>query len=474
MKLVDVERAVRMGGLELPSGVKFVVVGQDPILASPHYLGNGAAVTRLLTGLAANELWRMRTGRSQDVEVDARHAAAALRSYLHTHPVGQPALGAAAVARGTLLVTRIVAARDGRYVQLHGSFRDGPTILSELGLDDSSTAEQVDAAVAGRDAFELEAALIARKVCGGVVRSKAEWAKHPQGRCLAGRPVVTITKIGDAPPEPLPDGDRPASGVRIVDLTRVLAGPTCAKTIAEHGADVLHITAPHLEGASLFELETGHRKAPGRDGPQRGRAGRNHARLDPGRRHVLSGLPARDAGPRGGSPPEQVAALRPGIVYVSENCYGHEGPWSERPGLGAAGPGGDRHVLPRRAVRTRRRAPAGAGRGQRLQHRLPRRLWRHDGPGAPSSGGRVVARTGVAQPDLYLVPGARRRQRPGAARSSMPTIRPTWRTIHGPDGYRRFRSHPVPDAGAADVGDSPRWDLPPARPGAHEPAWLPR
>ena len=44
MKLVEVERAVRMGGLELPGGVNFEVVGQDPILASPHYLGNGAAV----------------------------------------------------------------------------------------------------------------------------------------------------------------------------------------------------------------------------------------------------------------------------------------------------------------------------------------------------------------------------------------------------------------------------------------------
>src|SRR5579864_953781 len=60
-----------------------------PILASPHYLANGAAVVRLLTGVAASELWQRRTGRRQEVVVDARHAAASLRSYMFAHPVGQ-------------------------------------------------------------------------------------------------------------------------------------------------------------------------------------------------------------------------------------------------------------------------------------------------------------------------------------------------------------------------------------------------
>ncbi len=207
MERFEIERAVKLAGVELPTDVDYHIVGQDPIVASPHYLGNGAAVVRLLTGLAANDLWRLRTGRSQEVVVDARHAAASLRSYRLTHVVGQdpPTLGGANQSRAAT-ITRIVAARDGRHVQLHGSFHDGPQILEELGLDADATSEDIDAAVAGRDAFDLEAAFIRRKVCGGVVRSRSEWAQHPQGRAIADLPVVTVTRIGDAPPEPLPGG----------------------------------------------------------------------------------------------------------------------------------------------------------------------------------------------------------------------------------------------------------------------------
>jgi hypothetical protein len=468
MERFEVERAVKLAGLELPGQVEYEVIGQDPILPSPHYLGNGAAVARLLTGMAASELWRLRTGRNQAVTVDARHAAASLRSYLYAHPVDDaaPSPDAGARARGVLRVTRIVRARDGRYVQLHGSFHDSPKILDELGLGEDASAEDIDAAVAKRDAFELEAAFIARKICGGVVRSKQEWAAHPQGAAIADLPVVTITKIGEAPPEPLPDGDRPAAGVRVLDLTRVLAGPTCAKTIAEHGADVLHISAPHLETAGPFGLETG--------------IGKRQAIVDldtAEHMEVMRGLLANaDVFSQGyrlgtlarrGFAPNQVAELRPGIVYVSENCYGHVGPWAERPGweqLGQAATGMSYRegeaagVEPRLAPAAVNDYSTGFFAAYGAMVALARRA---------TEGGSWHVQVSLSQTcSWYQRLGDDNDREAGDLGDLAPFIGEM-----DTDDFGRIQFL-KPAAQLAET--PPRWDLPPARQGAHEPVWLSR
>jgi crotonobetainyl-CoA:carnitine CoA-transferase CaiB-like acyl-CoA transferase len=337
-----IRSAIALAGLDLPDpDAEFAIDGQEPLLRSPHHLGEGAAVARLLTGLAAAELWRLRTGRRQRVAVDARHAALALTSFSHVRysdETKRPTLDRAAV---NLRVGQIFPTADGRHIQLHPSFGDTLKVLDVLGLDDAATRDDVAAAVAERKGFDLEAELIERKLCGGVVLTKEEWAEHPQGQALAGLPTVSITKIGDAPPEPLPDRDRPLGGVRVLDLTRVLAGPTCAKTLAEHGADVLHVGAPGMERNGPFEVETGIGKRQAfldlREPEQAERLRELVAGADVFSQGYRLGAIARQ-----GFSPEAVATLRPGIVYVSENCYGHVGPWAERPGweqLGQAATG---------------------------------------------------------------------------------------------------------------------------------------
>jgi crotonobetainyl-CoA:carnitine CoA-transferase CaiB-like acyl-CoA transferase len=336
-----------------------------------------------------------------------------------------------------------------------------------LGLDTDASPDDIDAAVADRDAFDLEAAFIRRKVCGGVVRSKAEWAQHPQGRAIADLPVVTVTRIGDAPPEPLPEGDRPTAGVRVIDLTRVLAGPTVAKTLAEHGADVLHITAPHLEGGDLFGLETG--------------IGKRQAQLDLNTpeqaetmRDLIVGADVFSQGyrlgtlARRGFAPEQLALLRPGIVYVSENCYGPVGPWCERPGWeqlgqaatgmtfreGVAAPDG----VPRLAPVAVNDYSTGFFGAYGAMVALARRA---------TEGGSWHVQVSLSQSCMWYQRLGDDNDLDAADHGDVESFLAEMDT----DDYGRIR-YLTPALHLSET--PPYWDLPPARPGAHQAVWLPR
>jgi crotonobetainyl-CoA:carnitine CoA-transferase CaiB-like acyl-CoA transferase len=130
---------------------------------------------------------------------------------------------------------------------------------------------------------------------------------------------------------PLRDDQRPLEGVKVLDLTRILAGPVGARALAAYGADVMMINAPHLPNIeAIADLSKGKRSALADL-----RTGEGQAGLDALLReaHVLVQGYRPGGLQRLGYGPEQVAARRPGIVYVSLTAYGPQGPWANRRGF---------------------------------------------------------------------------------------------------------------------------------------------
>ena len=300
------------------------ITGSEPVLPTRYRVGTAGAAALAATGLAAAELWRLRTGRQQTIEVPMRPTTISLRSGRYMRINGNPP------GRVWDPLSGFYPTRDGRWVMLHTNFENLRDAAARV-LGTPVDRDAVTKAVAGWDAEALETALHENGACGAFARTHAEWAAHPHAGAIRDLPVVEIIRIGDAPPQPLPTGPRPLSGVRALDLTRVIAGPTCARTLAEHGADVLKITRADLPDSGDLDLETG--------------IGKLSAHLDlrdPAQADTLRGLirtadvfsqsyrPGALAA-RGFSA-EAVAALRPGIVCVTLSAWSHAGPWRNRRG----------------------------------------------------------------------------------------------------------------------------------------------
>jgi crotonobetainyl-CoA:carnitine CoA-transferase CaiB-like acyl-CoA transferase len=321
---------MRLYGRPRPDFVRF---DEGPRVLATRFAADEAVSAALAAGGAvAADLWEMRSGQGQSVEVSTREAAASLNSYgfLRFEDADQaPPLRDPAMLRSGVLGFH--ATRDGRHVLLHPSFPPGTERIIRA-LDCVAEPDSVKAACLTRTAQEIEDAVAAERGCAGVVRTPEEWDASEQGRQLAAHPPVEVIKIADSPPEPLPAlGDAPLSGVRVLDMTRVLAGPTCARTLAQYGADVLYLASPKLPASHGFLPDTNH--------------GKLSAWLDldeaAGRERLTALLAEADVFSQGyrtgamermGFGPAELAALRPGLVYTSINCYGHEGPWRGRAG----------------------------------------------------------------------------------------------------------------------------------------------
>jgi hypothetical protein len=165
-----------------------------------------------------------------------------------------------------------------------------------------------------------------------MMRSHDEWSALPHAKALAELPLISIEKIGEAAPKPWPKGDRPLAGLRVLDLSRVIAGPVAGRTLAAHGADVMLVSGPDLPAISWLTIDNSRGKL----------SSFVDLKSEQGRSTLRDLLAQADIFSQGYRPralaalgfsPDDAAKINPGIVYVTLSAYGHAGPWAERRGF---------------------------------------------------------------------------------------------------------------------------------------------
>lgn len=310
---------LKAAGRPLGASDDYEITGKDPVLPTHFLLGTAASAALTAVGLAAADLWELRTGKRQKVSVDTRTASNALRSERYLQVDGKTAHDLWRKISG------VYQTKDGRWIQLHCNFPHHAAGTLEV-LDCPDDKDAVTKAVAGWNAAELEHTLAEAGMCARMLRSPEEWAAHDQAKALAELPLIEIVKIADSPPEPLPKAAAPLSGIRGLDLTRVLAGPVSGKLLAGFGADIMRIAGPHLPFSQPLVIDTGFGKLSAHL-DLREKAGRDKLLALAREADVFTQAYRPGTIAARGFTPEALAEARPGIVCVSLCAYSHAGPW---------------------------------------------------------------------------------------------------------------------------------------------------
>lgn len=314
------------------------VTGPADVLPSVFPVTAAAAASVAVATLAVADVWRRRGGPpAAGVTVDTRHAALACRSERYVTAADRELGGLWDTIAGDY------RAADG-WIRLHTNFRaHRAAAVRVLGLTGEIDPAPVAAAVAGWRAGDLEDAVHAAGGCAAALRPMDAWRASAQAAALVTRPLVAIDAL-DAPAAPVaaaaadradrPVSLRPLDGLRVLDLTRVIAGPVAGRFLAAHGAHVLRVDGPAAEDSPVLVADTtvGKRATVLDLATTRGaelfadlldRADVVLAAYRPG---ALAGL---------GLAPGVLASQRPGLVVGTLSAYGGAGvgPWGGRRGF---------------------------------------------------------------------------------------------------------------------------------------------
>ena len=298
--------------------------GSEAVVPTPFRAATAAAASLAFAAAAAAEIWRFRGGERQNTAVSLPAAASSLVSHALLRRNGEPV---PTVTPGGA-ATGFYQSADGRWLYLHGGFPHLARRTLDL-LNAKNDNASVVEGVAKWNALALEDALAFMQLTGAIARTEEEWRGTVAGN-VTGAPIV-LKKIGQAPPVRLEESAVPLSGLRVLDLTRVIAGPACARILASHGAEVLTVCSEHLPSAREldFALAGGKRRTQlDLNKPADAEALRRLARhadifLDSYRPGALAGL---------GFSPASLAHIAPGMIHVSLSAYSADGPWAGRRG----------------------------------------------------------------------------------------------------------------------------------------------
>lgn len=310
-------------------GGQITFAGMDPIRPTHIKVGCASAAVSAANAAASALIWKHRTGESQDIHVDLRKA------YVIQSPWQDTLIGCTLV-NGTPqmfggnvgeLGSHILPTRDGRFVILTSLYSSNTARIMNL-LDSGTLPKQLERATRKWDALDLETAAQDAAVPLVICRTRREFQSTEQYQRHEAAPLIHIEKIGDSEPEPFPPGSRPLSGIRVLGMVHVVAGPAVLRQLAAQGADCLNLnTLNWVEEPTMYwQCQAGIRQA------------YLDARIDGNRRAIYNLVKDADVfvenlrphlADKQGFSAETLAQHRPGIIYVKVKLNTPCGPWAD-------------------------------------------------------------------------------------------------------------------------------------------------